>query len=94
LYCARQAGVGVPQAARVRAKPPVRAMEGVSMPKMKTNKSVAKRVKLTARGRLKHWRPMRGHLKSTKSSKRLRGLRKSMLIPKQFEKTAKRLLGM
>jgi len=63
------------------------------MPKMKTNKSIAKRVKVTARGKFKHYRPGRGHLKSAKSPKRLRGLRKSRLVPKSFERHVRRLLG-
>ena len=64
------------------------------MPKFKTNKSVAKRVKVTASGRFKHSRASRGHLKSTKSSKRLRGLRKRKMLSKSFEKHARRLLGL
>jgi large subunit ribosomal protein L35 len=63
------------------------------MPKMKTNKSVAKRVKVTGRGKLKRWRPMRGHLRSRKSPKRIRQLRETRLIPRSFERHARRLLG-
>jgi large subunit ribosomal protein L35 len=63
------------------------------MPKMKTKKSVAKRVKITARGKIKIHRPMRGHLKSRKSPKRIRRLRQSRLLSKSFEKHARRLLG-
>jgi large subunit ribosomal protein L35 len=64
------------------------------MPKLKTNKSVAKRVKLTAKGKIKRRRPMRGHLKSRKSPNRIRGLRQSRLLNKSFEKAAKKLLGL
>jgi large subunit ribosomal protein L35 len=64
------------------------------MPKQKTNKSVAKRVKVTANGRIKISRPSRGHLKSAKSSSQLRGLRKRIILNKSFEKAAKKLLGL
>lgn len=64
------------------------------MPKLKTNKAVAKRVKLTGTGKLKRRRPSVGHLKSNKSGNRRRGLRQSRLVPKQFERSAKRLLGL
>ncbi len=64
------------------------------MPKMKTNKAVAKRIKVTARGKLKRHRPMAGHLKSTKSAKRIRNLRKSRLLSKGFAKHAMRLMGL
>ena len=64
------------------------------MPKQKTNKSVAKRVKVTARGRIKMSRPSRGHLKSAKSSGQLRRMRKRILLDKKFEKAAKKLLGL
>ena len=63
------------------------------MPKMKTNKSVAKRIKVTASGKLKIHRPLAGHLKSRKSPKRIRHLRKAVLLSKNFEKHARRLLG-
>ena len=62
------------------------------MPKMKTRKAVAKRVKVTARGKVLRHRAGGGHLKSRKSPKRLRKLRKAALVSPQFEKTAKRLL--
>lgn len=64
------------------------------MPKQKTNKSVAKRVKVTAKGHIKHSRPMRGHLKSSKSAGRIRGLRSRRLLDKSFEKAARKLLGL
>jgi len=64
------------------------------MPKQKTNKSVAKRVKVTASGRIKMSRPSRGHLKSSKSPGRRRGLRKRIMLDKKFEKAAKKLLGL
>lgn len=66
----------------------------IGMPKMKTNKATAKRVKRTAKGKLKISRPLRSHLKSRKTPKRLRGLRKSKLLDKKFVKSAMHLLGL
>ena len=63
------------------------------MPKMKTNKLAAKRVKVTARGKLLRARPGAGHLKSRKTPKQLRRFRKPAEISKAFEKTVRRLLG-
>lgn len=50
------------------------------MPKQKTNKSVAKRVKITAKGKLVRNRPGRRHLLAGKSSKTKRQLRKQRLV--------------
>jgi large subunit ribosomal protein L35 len=50
------------------------------MPKMKTRKSVAKRFKLTATGKIKRACAGRGHLLSSKSRKRKRQLRKGALV--------------
>jgi len=61
---------------------------------MKTNKSVAKRVRLTARGKLLRHRAGAGHLKSRKSNKRLRKLRKACLVAPRFAKQAKAMLGL
>lgn len=47
------------------------------MPKKKTKKMTAKRVKLTATGKVKFARPGKGHLLSSKSRKRKRNLRRS-----------------
>ena len=63
------------------------------MPKMKTNKAVAKRIKVTARGKLLRHRAGAGHLKSVKSPKRLRRLRKATSLSRGFAKHARRLLG-
>jgi large subunit ribosomal protein L35 len=64
------------------------------MPKHKTKKSLAKRVKLTARGKLMRHIPGSGHLKSRKTAKRIRQFRTERQIPPQFKRAAKRLLGM
>ncbi len=44
------------------------------MPKQKTHKGLAKRVKITARGKVKHKRAGTGHLMRTKNAKRRRRL--------------------
>jgi large subunit ribosomal protein L35 len=45
------------------------------MPKMKTNRSAAKRFSKTASGRLKHKRGFKNHILTKKSPKRIRQLR-------------------
>ena len=64
------------------------------MPKMKTNKSIRKRVKITGRGKVKRHRPGGGHLKSRKSPARLRKLREEVDVSPGFARTIKRMLGM
>jgi large subunit ribosomal protein L35 len=44
------------------------------MPKQKTHKGLAKRVKVTARGKVKHRRAGSGHLMGSKNAKRRRRL--------------------
>lgn len=62
------------------------------MPKMKTNKGAAKRLKRTAKGKLKRRRAYKSHILTKKSSKRKRRLRKSALVDKADEKRMNRLL--
>jgi large subunit ribosomal protein L35 len=50
------------------------------MPKVKTKKMVAKRMKVTARGKLVFARPGRSHLLSGKSQKRKRHLRRGGVV--------------
>jgi large subunit ribosomal protein L35 len=64
-----------------------------AMPKMKTRKAVAKRVKVTASGKFKKRMPGRGHLLSNKSPKRIRRGRKPSILNKSFERACRRLLG-
>ncbi|HUU60161.1 MAG TPA: bL35 family ribosomal protein [Phycisphaerae bacterium] len=64
------------------------------MPKQKTNKALAKRVKVTGRGKLRRHRTGAGHLKSVKSPKRIRRFRKETELSRAFQKHARRLLGM
>jgi large subunit ribosomal protein L35 len=63
------------------------------MPKIKTHKGLAKRVKITAGGKVKHAKPFKSHLMSTKNAKRCRQLRKKALITGVRARTMKRLLG-
>lgn len=63
------------------------------MPKMKTNKAMAKRVKITARGKMMRQHPGVGHLKSVKSPKRLRRMRKAVPVAPGFAKQVRRKLG-
>ena len=63
------------------------------MPKQKTNKAIAKRVKVTGRGKVLRHMSGSGHLKSRKSPSRLRRFRKSVELPKTFGKHAKRMMG-
>jgi large subunit ribosomal protein L35 len=62
------------------------------MPKMKTNRSAAKRFKKTATGRLKRGRQNRRHILTKKSPKRKRQLRRPALVAKADLKRIKRLL--
>jgi large subunit ribosomal protein L35 len=63
------------------------------MPKMKTKKAITKRIKVSARGKILRYPAGASHLKSRKSNKRLRGLRKPRKLSKGFAKQAKGLLG-
>jgi large subunit ribosomal protein L35 len=47
-----------------------------TMPKQKTHKGLAKRVKISARGKVKRKRAFRGHLLSGRRAKRKRRLRR------------------
>jgi large subunit ribosomal protein L35 len=61
--------------------------------KMKTNRSAAKRFKLSGSGRVKRGKAYHGHLFTAKSPKRLRDLRKSAMIAPADETRAKKMLG-
>ncbi len=59
------------------------------MPKMKTHKGLRKRIRITAKGKVKHRRAGSGHLLSHKTGDRLRSLRKPRFATKGV---AKRIL--
>jgi large subunit ribosomal protein L35 len=64
------------------------------MPKMKTNKSVAKRFKVTGSGKVKRGHAFMSHILTKKSPKRKRHLRKSALCaPGDAKRIKKMLLG-
>jgi len=50
------------------------------MPKLKTKKGVAKRFKLTKKGKIKYSTCGKSHLLSNKEPERLRGLRKRKIL--------------
>jgi large subunit ribosomal protein L35 len=52
------------------------------MPKMKTHKGLAKRVKVTARGKVKRHKAFTGHLLSGRAGRRHRRLHQTALMPK------------
>lgn len=62
------------------------------MPKMKTNRGAAKRLKRTASGKLKRRKAYKSHILTKKSQKRKRHLRKPGLVNKADEKRMNRLL--
>jgi large subunit ribosomal protein L35 len=62
------------------------------MPKMKTNKSVAKRFKITGSGKVKRSHAFKSHILTKKSQKRKRRLRKSDLCAPGDARRIKRML--
>ena len=62
------------------------------MPKMKTNKSVAKRFKITGSGKVKRHRAFKSHILTKKSQKRKRRLRKPDICAPGDAKRIKRML--
>ena len=63
------------------------------MPKMKTHKGTAKRVKRTATGKLLRRRAFGGHFLAGKSESRKRTIAKSAGITGKIAKNVKRALG-
>ncbi len=62
------------------------------MPKLKTNKSAAKRIRLTKTGKMKKRAAGRSHILGKKTTKRKRKLRKSSYLSKADAKKVRRLL--
>jgi large subunit ribosomal protein L35 len=62
------------------------------MPKMKTNKAAAKRLRRTGTGKLRRNRANKSHILTKKSTKRKRRLRTATLVSKADERRMKRLL--
>ena len=64
------------------------------MPKMKTNRSAAKRFRKTGTGKLRRQRAYHSHILTKKNPKRKRRLRQRTLVSKADTKRVKRLLGL
>ena len=62
------------------------------MPKIKTNKSAAKRFKKTATGKIKRRKAFARHILTKKTTKRKRNLRQSSLVHKSDEGHVKRMI--
>ena len=62
------------------------------MPKLKTRKGLAKRFKITKKGKIKRQKAGRGHLLAKKSRKRKRLLKKSGLVSRADKKAIRMLL--
>ena len=62
------------------------------MPKMKTHRGAAKRVKITGTGKLKRSKSLTNHFLTKKSAKTKRKLRKSGLVSKSDLKRVRKLL--
>jgi len=63
------------------------------MPKNKTHKGLAKRVKVTARGKVKRRKAFTGHLLSGRSGQRHRRLKRASLMPKADTRKTLVVLG-
>ncbi len=62
------------------------------MPKIKTNRSAAKRFKVTGTGKLKRSKAYKSHILTKKSAKRKRNLRKPAMTDSTNIQTMKRIL--
>jgi len=62
------------------------------MPKIKTNRSAAKRFKKTGSGKIKRSHSHTGHILTKKTTKRKRHLRKSVMVDQADLKRVKRLI--
>ncbi len=62
------------------------------MPKLKTHKGLKKRIKITAKGKVKRPKAGKGHLLSGKSGRRREHLRKKTGVSPAFNKIMKRAL--
>lgn len=62
------------------------------MPKLKTRRSVAKRFRFTAKGKIRRAQANRSHLLTHRSSKRKRNLKDSDIVSPADQERIKRLL--
>lgn len=63
------------------------------MPKTKTNRAMAKRIKKTASGKFLREKAFRSHILTSKTRKRKRQLRKVTVLDKTDEKRVKHMLN-
>ncbi|MBH1980076.1 50S ribosomal protein L35 [Candidatus Saccharibacteria bacterium] len=63
------------------------------MPKLKTHKGTAKRVKLTGTGKITRQRAFGGHLLAKKSKSRKRAINTTAVVTGGMAKNVKRALG-
>lgn len=63
------------------------------MPKLKTHKGTAKRIKMTSTGKLTRRRAFGGHLLAKKSKSRKRRINSTATVNGSMAKNAKRALG-
>ncbi len=64
------------------------------MPKMKTNRSAAKRFKITGKGGVKHRHAFKSHILTKKTAKRKRHLRHADMLQKGDRMRVRRMLAM
>jgi large subunit ribosomal protein L35 len=64
------------------------------MPKMKTDRGAAKRIKVTGSGKLRRRRAFKNHLLEKKSSTRTRRLSRPAEVSSADQRQIKRLLGL
>lgn len=62
------------------------------MPKQKTHKGVAKRFRVTARGKVKRSHALMNHILTSKTSKRKRKLRKSTYVKGRVAKSIRNMI--
>ena len=65
---------------------------GKRMPKMKTHRGTAKRVRVTGSGKFKRNHAFKSHILGKKSAKRKRNLRKSAIVADANVRNTKKLL--
>jgi large subunit ribosomal protein L35 len=62
------------------------------MPKIKSSRGAMKRFRVTGKGKIKRSKGFKGHLLSSKSKKRKRGLRQSALVSEAERKNIRKLI--
>ncbi len=62
------------------------------MPKLKTNRSAAKRFKKTGKGKIKRYKAYKSHILTKKTTKRKRNLRKGTLVSDADAKRINKLI--